>query len=324
MQGSRDRYLGYGAASEVLGFDHYPVYGWCQPGWIDQIGDAHRELVELYAPTAATYQWIECSAESGQYCELCERCDSPPADCSRDNPCDADGVYPEELRNEVWQAIAHGATAIGYFTHAWECPAYTQFCVDAALEAELLRTNQQITALTLPLLSPEYGGAVTAQGSGSARVDLLARERDGEVYLFVVNTGREAQQVSLSVSGLRVGSQVEVYDEGRALATGGESFSDSFAPLAVHIYVVELQGAASDAGTPSDAGAAGDAGRASDVGSTSDAGAAGDRGAADAAALSDSEPVADGCACSAATPIRASPPLLLLVYAVLRCSRRHG
>jgi len=336
MQGSRDRYAGYGAASDVVGFDHYPLYGWCQPDWIDQIGDAHRELIELYAPTAVTYQWIECSAESGQWCELCDRCSNAPGDCSRDNPCDGDGVYPEEVRNEVWQAIANGATAIGYFTHAWECPAYTQFCVDAALEAELLRTNQQITALTAPLLAPVYGGAVTAQGSASARIDLLAREHGAQVYLVVVNSGRETQDVSFTVAGMRANDSIEVYDEGRQIAASGEAFSDSFDPLAVHIYVVDLAGAGSDAGVGVDSGDTTDAAApvdasAADGGSTAQdsATATGDSGVAvgDSGA-GGSENVAEGCACGGVASAVALPALPALVtsltlFLLSRRRRQH-
>ena len=85
-------------SADVIGYDHYPLYGWNNPKFIP---DVSRGMVELKAYGAAgkpMYQWIETKA-GGKF-------------GARAKP-----VTEVEIRNEVWQAIIHGATAIGYFTH---------------------------------------------------------------------------------------------------------------------------------------------------------------------------------------------------------------
>jgi len=244
MNGDRSRYLEYPNATDAVGFDLYPLYGWCQPDWLYRVGASHEELASTYAPTRATYQWIECVRTSSQWCDLSERLPD-------------DGPYPEEVRNEVWQAIAHGATAIGYFTHSWECPDYTQFCLSPAQETELTRTNGQLTALTVPILSPRYEQTVTVTPATTARVDSTAKRVGAEVYLFAVNVERSAVDVTFTVPGLLAGSSVEVYDEARTLTSTGEAFTDTFESLGVHIYVVQVGAGPEPDGGTGGSGAAG-------------------------------------------------------------------
>jgi hypothetical protein len=160
----------------------------------------------------------------------------------------------------VWQAVARGATAIGYFTHSWECPGYSQFCLSAAQETELTRTNGQLTALTVPILSPPYAETVTVTPTTLARIDWTAKRTGSKVYLFAVNVERAAVDVSFTVPGLLAGSPVEIYDEARTVVPTGESFSDSFDSLGVHIYVVSLADVTPDGGTGGGGAGAGGAG----------------------------------------------------------------
>ncbi|MBI5509739.1 MAG: hypothetical protein HY903_13375 [Deltaproteobacteria bacterium] len=257
MGGSRSRYDDYPKATDVIGFDIYPVYGWCQPSWLYKVGAAQSELIG-YAPTNGTYQWIEAAKTSSKWCNLAARLPD-------------DGPYPEEIRNEVFQVLANGATAIGYFTHSWECPGttYKQFCLSAAQESELARTNAQLTALARPILSPRYTGAVTTSVSGGGRLDTIARSYDGAIYLIAVSIERAAKTATFTVGGVPSGTTVTVYDEGRTLTTAGESFTDAFAALAVHIYVIDSGSPSADGGAPGgDPGPSGDGLQSGDAGPT--------------------------------------------------------
>lgn len=236
MGGDRSRYHDYAAATDAVGFDLYPVYGWCRPDWLYRVGAAQEELAATYAPDRATYQWIECARTSSQWCDLDER--EPD-----------DGPTPAEVRNQVWQAIAHGAKAIGYFTHSWECPDYTQFCLSAEQEAELVRTNAALTALTVPILSAPYEQTVTVSPDPDARVDWLARRVGAEVTLIAVNVEPSAVEVSFVVPGLVPDAEVEVFDEDRRLRPSGDAFTDSFDALGVHIYRIPV-----DAPAPGEGG----------------------------------------------------------------------
>jgi hypothetical protein len=237
MGGSRDRYDDYCDATDVVGFDIYPVYGWCRTDWLYMVPDAQVELISLYAGGSSTYQWIECVRTSSQWCELDERGED-------------DGPYASEVRNEVWAAIVGGAKAIGYFTHSWECPGYTQFCLSTEQEEELVRTNTQITDLTDPILAPAYGGTVSLDAPDGGRLDMMAREHGGFVYVFAVNMERSVQRASFTVEGIVPGSQVEVFDEDRSLTAAGTTFEDSFDELGVHIYMARLVEPGEDAVIP--------------------------------------------------------------------------
>src|SRR2546423_11187577 len=93
-------------------------------------------------------------------------------------------------------SIVNGATAIGYFTHSWT-PHYSQFRVSPATQAEMRRTNRQLTTLTTALLgAPVHVGVQTDVG----RVDAIARRVDGATYVFAVNVSREPVRARFSVA----------------------------------------------------------------------------------------------------------------------------
>jgi hypothetical protein len=54
--------------------------------------------------------------------------------------------------------------------------------------------------------------------------------------VIAVNAGFSATKATIGAAGLG-GRPLTVLDEGRRIAVNGSSFSDSFAPLDVHIYV---------------------------------------------------------------------------------------
>ncbi len=57
MHGSTAPYTAYAKATDLIGFDLYPVYGYCRPDWIAYVADAQKQLVAL-AHGRPTYQWI--------------------------------------------------------------------------------------------------------------------------------------------------------------------------------------------------------------------------------------------------------------------------
>lgn len=277
MNNDRSRYPAYCQATDAVGFDIYPVYGWCRPDWLYKVGAAQTEL-QTMAQGKVTYQWIEAVKTSGQWCDLAAR----GAD---------DGPYPEEIRNEVWQALVHGATAIGYFTHSWECPGYSQFCLSTAQETELARTNGQLTKLTRPLLAAPHPGGVTIAAEAGRPVSGMAKDFGGKVYVFVVNVARATTQVTITVPGVAASATAEVYDESRTVSLGAGKLTDSFDSLGVHIYVLDYA-AATDGGAGDASDASVDAGDAGGAGGAAGSDAAG----ADGAGASDvvAGDVADG------------------------------
>jgi hypothetical protein len=197
----RELYPGLAALANVLGFDLYPLQNWCRDDRFDAVYKAQREL-EALAQGKPTYQWIE----------------------ARQMDCAGGSLDPTaaSVRAETWLAIAGGADGIGYFPNNWS----------EAVGAEIHELNSGITELAPALLSESQQA-----DSNQDQVKVGARVLNGAMYVVAVNSGRTPVQASIHISGLG-GRAVDVLDEERQLATSNdEIITDTFDPLAVHIYV---------------------------------------------------------------------------------------
>ena len=68
MNSSDSMYYSYPKYTDLIGFDYYPVYGWCRPDWVYKVGDSQNELAVKYCKgVKSTYQWIECVKTSSQW-----------------------------------------------------------------------------------------------------------------------------------------------------------------------------------------------------------------------------------------------------------------
>ena len=234
LKGNNAVYHEYAKYTDLIGFDIYPIYGWCRPDWIYKVGKEQCELAVTFAgPSKGTFQWIECSKTSGQWC----------SNASRGTD---DGPSGYEVTDEVWLAIVNGATAIGYFTHSWKCPGYSQCCLSEGLIAAMKNTNRRITALTGALCAADAQVPISAQCTDPAgKIETRIKEYNGCRYLIAVNvlhvTGaRDTQQVLFTVPGLA--GRVRVYDENRTIDPKSGVFADRFTPKdPVHIYLMPIR-----------------------------------------------------------------------------------
>ncbi len=215
-------YPDYVKATDVVGYDIYPIYGWNKPEWLGLVHDGTAELRRL-AGDRPVYAWIETS-RGGQWTGALEN----------QKP-----VLPAHIRAEVWMALCRGATAIGYFTHIWK-PEYKQFGVPPENVEAMKAINDQITRLAPIILSSPAKVKVAIQLDGQLKADIMARQYDGEIYLFAVNYDpqQKARQAVIEVEGLEAGAKIEVVDEDRVIEAAKGTFTDEFGPLAVHIYKI--------------------------------------------------------------------------------------
>jgi len=222
----RKMYPEYIKATDIIGYDIYPIYGWNKPEWIHLVHEATDRLVGM-SEGRPVYAWIETS-KGGQW----------TGDLARQKD-----VTPAHIRAEVWMAICRGATAIGYFTHVWK-PSYSQFGVPPANREALRQTNDQITRLAPAILGDKPGRIVSIHGDNAVKLDALAKRKGGDLYIFAVNYDETLQKTkgTVKVEGLKAGIEVVVVDEGHTIPSGDGFFSDIFEPLAVHIYRVEIPG----------------------------------------------------------------------------------
>ena len=218
----KELYPQYIQASDVVGYDIYPIYGWNKPEWIYLVHDATKLLVSM-AGERPVYAWIETS-RGGQWTGDLER---------------QKEVTPVHIRAEVWMAICGGATSIGYFTHIWK-PSYDQFGVPEENRKALREINDQITRLAPAILSETAKQAVTIRADGDVKLAVLARQHGGELWLFAVNYDERLLRAEavVSVEGLEAGTTVTAVDEERTIEADTGAFGDIFEPLAVHVYRV--------------------------------------------------------------------------------------
>jgi len=208
---------------DVAGFDVYPIYGWNKPEWLDYVAKGTTQLCAIAGPKRPVYAWIE----------TCKGSQWVAYDRQKD-------VLPKHTRGEVWMAILRGATAIGYFTHAWK-PAFTEFNCTEAMQAELKRLNGQITRLAPAILAPPAAAKVSMDIGQGLAAHVKATRHDGAVYVFAQSLERQGppRKATISLAGLAKGTKIEVIDESRTVTAGDGTLTDSFAALQEHIYRIE-------------------------------------------------------------------------------------
>jgi hypothetical protein len=188
------------AKADVIGFDLYPLQEWCRPNRLFDVLLAQKELVQL-AGGKPTFQWIEADDW---------KC-----------PGGATAVTPATVRAESWLAIAGGAHGLGFWPAQWP----------AAVGRTIAGVARDVARLGPVIYAPTQ-----IAGDNNNRVWISARTWAGAQYVFAVNAGYTAANVKITVPGLG-GRTLSVMGESRRVDSDGDSFTDHFAPLAVHIYI---------------------------------------------------------------------------------------
>ncbi|MFN0153530.1 MAG: hypothetical protein ACKVUT_04050 [Gaiella sp.] len=188
------------AASDVVGFDLYPLQEWCRPERIGEVFESQQELVAL-APGKPTFQWIEAAAMK----------------------CGTDGevaITPQTVRLESWLAFAGGAQGLGFFPTGWT----------AEVEKAIARVAEESAALT-PALT---GERLSAEVKSPLRAG--ARRGGGALLVAVANPTRAGRPLRVTVPGLG-GRELRELESGRTVRADGDTISDTIGPLAVRLYV---------------------------------------------------------------------------------------
>lgn len=219
-------YAAYCRATDIVGYDMYPVTGWGKPEWVPLIGSVTAKLRELGEGRVPVWAILECTTKLRWVSQ--ERLDQIG------HP---QGAHADELRAMVWLAIVNGATGIGYFPHRWD--PYRQADISDELQAEMKRTNRQLRELAPAILAPSAAEPIEPEALEGGPVAAVTRQHQGARYVFAVNTTREQARARFRVPA---GATVREYDEDRNIRVTEEGFEEAFAPLGVHIYVVRSEG----------------------------------------------------------------------------------
>jgi hypothetical protein len=208
-------YQAYTERADVVGFDLYPIAAHCKTHIsLADVYNGQRDLLAL-APGKPTYQWIETGPLDGR--------------CTRRGP-----VTPEEVRAEIWLAIAGGATGIGYFTHTWTRGTWFRFDVPFPIRPVIERTNRELRALAPVLLSSQLEAAATEP------VYVGARAYRDAVYVIAVNASAAPVAAEIQIPPDLQLSTVDVWGGGgdaRAEFTDGV-IRDTFGPLEPRVFIL--------------------------------------------------------------------------------------
>jgi hypothetical protein len=198
-------YPALAAGSDVLGFDLYPLQNWCRYDSFGDVFDSQVDLVAL-ARGKPTFQWIEARRMDCRGAQL--------------------DPTPDTVRAETWLAIAGGAHAIGYFPNNWA----------PEVGAEIARSSREIQSLVPALVEPATAASVSLGSS----VRVGAREHNGAVYVIAVNASRTPANATITIPA--VGNRsLRSLDGAHTVTAKGGSFTDSFGPLEVRVYVASPQ-----------------------------------------------------------------------------------
>lgn len=193
--------------ADVAGFDLYPL-NHCQSD-LGMVYDAQRTFIRLVGPMP-TFQWIETGALIPSY-------------------CGGFSVSAQQLTAEAWLAVAGGARGIGFFTHTLE--------PDREFDVSPPVAHAMWEFANLAFESrPGLVGTTLPTSSNSAAVKVLGRAAGARTYVFAVNAEPQWVKVQLTVPRLEDGP-ARVVGEGRSVTVSGHSVVDTFAPLAVHVYL---------------------------------------------------------------------------------------
>lgn len=204
--------------ADVYSFDMYPLIyqkgGFTIAQWVDQIDRVQRYTYGL----TPWYVFVEAGIQP---------CPDPPA-CTKGH-----GPTAAQVTMESWLAVIHGVKGISW----WGPLAYIDDAHYRAMAAFLAR----ISELKDVVLSDTTRKVVSDRNVPHARVDAAVRDDGKSVYLFAARLSELGEEgdppitARLSVSGLG-SSSAEVLGENRSVPVVNGALSDTFMPLAVHIY----------------------------------------------------------------------------------------
>lgn len=143
----------------------------------------------------------------------------------------------EELRYRAYLSIVHGATGLVWYarftTETWSGNPKGRnqwFLPDSPMWPYFTRLNAEINELAPVFLEGDVQGPVACDNDA---IHCQMWELGGVRTLIAVNPRVEAE--TCRISGL-AGAAAQVMFEDRELALEGGVLTDSFAPLAVHVY----------------------------------------------------------------------------------------
>lgn len=206
-------YRSYIAAADWISNDIYPVTGWNQPDQLAWVGQAIDRLTG-WSGTRPQFAYIETGDQG------------IPDSSFR-------GVTPGELREEIWDAIIHGARGIWYFPVSLEPFSFDN--TPPSVVDEMVKQNATITSLASVLQGPI--NPPTMGATPDFHLELTWRDSPSGKYVIVLNMHNDTfTDHVIGLTGIGSATTATVIGENRTESLTGSIIVDDFGPYSVHIY----------------------------------------------------------------------------------------
>jgi hypothetical protein len=220
--GRTDMYPEYIAGADIISFDIYPVTSQLEnvQGNLWYVAEGVKNLHLWSNDERPIWCWIETTHINNE----------------------AIKPTPFQVMSEVWMALIHGASGIGYFCHEWH-PAFDDHALlgDTQMAEAVGQINAEITELAPVLNSSDLEVELLVETSGAVPLAVMVKSRHNQYYIFAVNMRDEATTATFEIGGVATAGQVEVLYENRDIATANGTFQDQFSGHAVHRYRFPVQ-----------------------------------------------------------------------------------
>ena len=211
-----EQYAGYPKACDIVSYDVYPCNSISPdgPNRLHLVAKGVDRLRTWAGPDKKVWCWIEANKISKG---------------------EGRAPTPDEVKTQIWMALAHGADGYGFFCHSWAGARASVSAIEPEMQAALAPVNAEVHALARVLNSPTVRDAATVKATMGGRVDVLVKKHDGATYLLAVNMFRKPEKPTITIKGVGDGT-AEVLFENRTVPVKGGVLADDFAPYAVHRY----------------------------------------------------------------------------------------
>ena len=154
-----------------------------------------------------------------------------------------DGRYPTraEYRQMAYMPLVYGAKGLAFYTGSGQLDYYKKPSGilnnpeqgDWEYVKQLIREMRDLNPV---LTAPVVTGRIT-KSPDDEPVDFIVKEADGKLTLIAVNRAKRTIKMRFCGVGI-AGTRVTVHGENRTVPVTRSSFTDTFAPYAVHIYAL--------------------------------------------------------------------------------------
>ena len=151
---------------------------------------------------------------------------------------------PDQVRSEVWMAIANGASGIIYFCHEFKPQQIEAGLLSRPEIVEAVGSiNADVTRLAPVIHSPTVPGGVQVRSGESAAGDdppaaVLCKRQAGDTWVIAVSRRAQPARLTFTLLQRPKGGKAEVDGENRSIPIERGTFGDDFGAYGVHIYRV--------------------------------------------------------------------------------------